>query len=153
MTLLEPVLQDHPFFADIEQHHVHIMAEHATTVSFDAGQLIFRQGEAAQQFYIIIEGQVALEVFSPELGPLPVLTLHDGDVLGWSWLFEPAVWHFDARALNVTRAIALDGAELRARCDENHELGYHLMKHSVQIVTQRLQATLIQLLDMYSIRR
>jgi CRP-like cAMP-binding protein len=149
MTSLQSVLEAHPFFQDVEQRYIQMVAEHATLETFTPGQLIFRQGEPANRFYIISEGPVALEVFSPEHGPVRLMTLGAGDVLGWSWLFEPYVWHLDARALESTTAIALDGAELRATCDQNHELGYHLMKHSVQIVAQRLQASMIQMLDVY----
>jgi hypothetical protein len=74
-------------------------------------------------------------------------------VLGWSWLFEPYIWHLDARALEPTEAIALDGAGLRAECDTNYKLGYYLMRRSVRIIEQRLQAAMIQMLDIYGLQR
>ncbi len=150
---IESVLEGHPFFKDIEPRLVHQMAEHASLSSFATGQMIFRQGEAANQFYIISKGQVALEVFAPQQGAIPLMTLSDGDVLGWSWLFEPYTWHLDARAMVETQTITLDGAGLRAECDRNHELGYHLMKHSVEIVVQRLQAALMQVIDVYGLKK
>jgi CRP-like cAMP-binding protein len=153
MTTLEITLTDHPFFQDIEARYIQEMAAHASHRRFDAGQLIFRQGEPAQQFYILNEGLVALEVFAPDRGPIRLMTLETGDVLGWSWLFEPYIWHLDARAIEPTSAIALDGAALRAECNTNHELGYHLMKHSVHIIEQRLQAAMIQMIDMYGVAR
>ncbi len=152
MTTLESVLEEHPFFQDIGSHYVHQIAEHATTMTFEPGRLIFHQGEPANQFYIVSQGHVALEIYSPEHGPIRLMTVGAGDVLGWSWLFEPYIWHLDARAIESTEAIALDGAGLRAECDTNHELGYHLMKHSVQIIAQRLQASMMQMLDMYGVR-
>lgn len=151
MTTLEPVLEKHRFFADIESRHIAQIAHYASPITFKMGQLIFRQGEPANQFYILLSGHVALEVFAPERGPLTILTLGTDDVLGWSWLFAPYIWHFDARAIEPTEAIALDGAWLRAECETNHELGYQLMKHSVQVIEQRLQATMIQLLDIYKV--
>ncbi len=152
MTSLELILDQHPFFRDIETRHVQKIAEHASYISFKEGQLVFRQGEPAHTFYIIDEGKVALEVFSPGYGPISILTLGHGDVLGWSWLFDPPLWHFDIRALEPVRAIALNGDSLRAQCEADHELGYQLMQHSVRLIEQRLQATMIQLLDMYSVR-
>lgn len=149
MTTLKTTLNEHPFFQDIANHHVQDIVAHAEYRSFNSGRLIFRQGEPAQQFYILTDGHVALEVFAPDRGPIRLMTLSAGDVLGWSWLFEPYIWHLDARALETTNTIMLDGAALRAECDTNHELGYHLMKHSVNIIEQRLQASMLQMIDMY----
>lgn len=153
MTVVEPILKEHPFFRGIESRYIDRIADQAVSMNFAAGRLIFRQGELANQFYIITRGRVALEVFAPQHGAIPLMTLESGDVLGWSWLFEPYTWHFDARALEDTQAIAMDGAGLRVQCDENHELGYQLMKHSVHIIEQRLQAVMIQMIDVYDLTR
>jgi CRP-like cAMP-binding protein len=151
MTELVPILEQHPFFQDVEPAHLEHIAEHASSQNFAAGMLIFRQGEQANRFYIIQQGTVALEVFSPARGPIRLMTLSAGDVVGWAWLFAPYIWHLDARAVEPTEAIALDGAWLRSECETNHELGYHLMKYSVRIIEQRLQAAMIQMLDMYGV--
>jgi CRP-like cAMP-binding protein len=118
-------------------------------VRFDAGQFIFREGEEAHQFYIIRGGKVALEIFSPERGSIIIDTLESGEVLGWSWLVPPYQWRFDARASELTRAIALDGKCLRKKCEQHHDLGYELLKRFADIMAQRLDATRLQLMDMY----
>lgn len=146
---VESILSQHPFFQDIAPQHIHEISEHASSIRFDAGRLIFRQGEPANQFYLISTGLVGLEVFAPERGSISLMTLGAGDVLGWSWLIPPYVWHLDARALEPTEAIVLDGAGLRGQCAFNHELGYQLMRHSVQIIEQRFQAALMQVMDLY----
>jgi CRP-like cAMP-binding protein len=75
-----------------------------------------------------------------------------GEVLGWSWLIPPYHWKFDARAIEQTRALALDGKCLRTKCEEDHDLGYELLKRFAQIMEERLQATRLQLLDVYGLR-
>jgi hypothetical protein len=75
--------------------------------------------------------------------------LGEGEILGWSWLIPPYNWHFDARAVELTRAIALDGKCLRNKCEQDHDLGYELLKRFAHIMEQRLQATRLQLLDVY----
>lgn len=150
-TNIEHILAEHPFFEDIDQRYLHMIAEHASFISFEAGRLVFRQGEPARTFYLLGEGRVSLEVFSPTRGPITLMSLQPRDILGWSWLFDPPIWHFDARAIEETRAVAIDGVHLRALCDENCTLGYSVMKHSVNMIEQRLQATMIQLLDMYNV--
>ncbi|NTU84669.1 MAG: cyclic nucleotide-binding domain-containing protein [Chloroflexales bacterium] len=147
---IESTLANHPFFQDIDPEVIGSIVSFARSISFAAGHLIFHQGEPADRLFLISHGSVALEVFAPDHGPILLMTLGVGDVLGWSWLFPPYFWHLDARALTPTKAIAIDGAKLRASCDANHELGYQLMRHSVSTIEQRLQAALRQLVDLHS---
>jgi CRP/FNR family transcriptional regulator, cyclic AMP receptor protein len=149
METLHEILAEHAFFAGWEPQHVELLAGCASNVRFDAERYIFREGEEAKQFYLIRHGKVALEIFAPGQGPLTIQTLGEGDVLGWSWLFPPYRWQFDARAVELTRALALDGECLRKKAEEDHHLGYELMKRFASVIEQRLQATRLQLLNLY----
>lgn len=151
MKTLEPYIAEHPFLKNLEPQHLKILVGCASNVRFDAGQFILREGEEANNFYIIRHGKVSLEIFTPDRGPITIQTIGDGEVLGWSWLIPPYHWHYDARALELTRAIALDGKCLRMKCEQDHDLGYELLKRFAHIITQRLEATRIQLLDVYGI--
>jgi CRP-like cAMP-binding protein len=151
MDTLETLLAEHPFLKGLEAHNLQLIVGCASNVRFDAGEFIFREGEEANQFYIIRHGKVALEIYTPERGPITIETLGEGEILGWSWLFPPYHWHFDARAVELTRAIALDGKCLRTKCEQDHTLGYELTKRFAHIITQRLQATRLQLLDVYGV--
>jgi CRP-like cAMP-binding protein len=152
METLEPILAQHPFFQDIEPLYLQLMVGCAANVRFAAGDDLFREGDVADRFYLIRHGHVALQVFIPGQGRITIETIAAGEVLGWSWLFPPYRWHFDAQALELSRAIAFDGACLRAKCDEDHDLGYMLMQRFAQVMTQRLQATRLQLLDLYGVQ-
>jgi CRP/FNR family transcriptional regulator, cyclic AMP receptor protein len=147
---LEGILAEHPFANNLKDEYLQLMLGCASNVRFEAGQFVFHEGEDADQFYLIREGKIALEIFAAQRGPLTILTLESGDVLGWSWLFPPYRWKFDARALVLTRALALDGKCLRTKCEEDHHLGYELLKRFVLVIEQRLQATRFQLLNVYS---
>jgi CRP/FNR family transcriptional regulator, cyclic AMP receptor protein len=151
MQTLEPMLAEHPFFKDLDLRYLELIVGCASNVRFDAGQFIFREGQEANQFYLLRHGKVTLEIFVPGRGSLTIQTLREGDVLGWSWLFPPYHWHFDAQAIELTRAIALDGKCLRTKCEEDHALGYELLKRFSHIMMQRLQATRLQLLDIYGV--
>lgn len=152
MEKLDAMLATHPFFQDLSQQHLQLISGCASNVRFDAGQFIFREGEDANQFYVIRHGKVSLEIFAPERGAISIQTLGPGEVLGWSWLFPPYKWHFDARALELTRTTALDGTCLRTKCEEDCELGYRLGQRFARVMMQRLQATRLQLLDMYGVQ-
>jgi CRP-like cAMP-binding protein len=149
MNTLEPILAEHPFLKGLPPALLAELVGCAANVKFDTGAFIFRQGQEANNFYILRDGKVAVEVFAPQKGALTIDTLATGDVLGWSWLIPPYHWHFDARAIEPTRAIALDGRCMRTKCESDHELGYELMKRFAQIIEQRLDATRWQLLDVY----
>jgi CRP-like cAMP-binding protein len=152
MQSLEPILAAHPFFKDLAKPYLELLTGCASNVRFEAGEYILRQGEEANNFYIVRHGNVALEMLVPGRGTITIETVGEGEVLGWSWLFPPHHWRFDARAIELTRAIALDGACLRGKCEADHNLGFELMKRFAEIVTQRLQATRLQLLDVYNVR-
>lgn len=151
MDTLEKTLAEHPFFNGLEPRYLQLAVGCASNVRFDAGEFIFREAEEANQFYLIRHGKVSLEVFAPNRGSLVIQTLDEGDILGWSWLIPPYQWRFDAKALELTRAIALDGACLRAKCEEDHDLGFELLKRFAAILGQRLDATRFQLLDIYGV--
>ena len=118
---------------------------------FDEGKFIFRENQEAEHFYILREGKVALEIYAPDRGPIVIDTLGAGDILGWSWLIPPYHWKFDARVIESTRVLMLDGKCLRNKCEADHDLGYELLKRFGSILEQRLEATRIQLLDIYGI--
>jgi CRP-like cAMP-binding protein len=147
----EKILAEHSFFKGIESRYLSSLVERATMINFNAGEFIFHQGEKAQQFYFLLEGKVALEVATLVHGSLTIQTIGRNEVLGWSWLLSPYTWHFDARAMEVTTAVTFDGKWLREKCQEDHELGYEFMKRINDILVQRLQATRLQLLDVYGV--
>jgi CRP-like cAMP-binding protein len=93
-----------------------------------------------------------VELFAPQRGAVAIDTYGEGDVLGWSWLIPPYHWRFDARAIEPTRAISLDARCMRTKCENDHDLGYELMKRFARIIEQRLDATRWQLLDVYGVR-
>jgi CRP-like cAMP-binding protein len=146
METLKGILTAHPFLSGLDDRHLDLLVGCASNVRFDAGQFILREGEEANQFYLIRHGKVALEVSAPQHGPIIILTLDEGEILGWSWLVPPYRWRFDARAVELTRAIALDGKCLRTKSEEDHELGYELLKRFAHIIDKRLAATRMQLL-------
>jgi CRP/FNR family transcriptional regulator, cyclic AMP receptor protein len=146
---LESILAEHPFAKDLDQRYLTLLVGCAMNMRFEAGEFLFREGEEAKHFYLIRQGVVAVEVHAGSSGQINIATIGEGEVLGWSWLFAPYRWKFDARAVESTRAIALDGKCLRVKCEADHDLGYELLKRFAYMVEQRLDATRLQLLDVY----
>jgi len=150
METLEPILAQHPFLKGLEPKYLKLIVGCASNARFNAGQYLFREGEEANQFYMIRQGKVAVQISAAQRGVIAVQTIGEGDILGWSWLIPPYRWRFDARALELTRAIALDGKCLRTKSEEDHDLGYELLKRFSSVIAERLEATRLQLLDVYA---
>lgn len=149
METLEPLLRSHPFLRGLDPGYLALLAGCATNVRFREHSFLFREGGPADRCFLIRDGKVALEIAAPGRGPITVQTLAAGDVAGFSWLLEPHRWQFDAQALEPVRAVALDGVCLRGKCAEDPRLGFDLMQRFAHLATRRLQATRLQLLDVY----
>ncbi len=149
METIEALLKDIPFFAGLTDEQLELIAGCGANRHFEANELLFREGEHADTFYCVRHGSVALEMFVPSRGSITIETLEAGEVVGWSWLFAPYRWHFDARALDVVRVTAFDGTCLRGKCEADPAFGYALMSRFAQILIERLQWTRLRLLDLY----
>lgn len=149
MQTLDQLIAQSPVFAGLEPRHLELIAGCARNQHTNAGAFLLREGAPADIFFMIRRGSVALEVDAPGRGSLLIETLGDGEVVGLSWLFPPYRWQMDARAVEPCSLVAFDGACLRGKCDQDHELGYQLMRRFAANVIERLQATRLQLLDVY----
>jgi CRP/FNR family cyclic AMP-dependent transcriptional regulator len=148
MESIEEELAGTRMFRNLTPEHIQAIAELGEEVEFADGRALMVEGDPADAFFLIRDGFVALEVQSAG-GPITIETLHQGDPVGWSWLFEPYITHFDARSRGATRAIKFDGAALRRRSIEDAQLGYALMQSFTSVIVERLHATRLQLLDVY----
>jgi CRP-like cAMP-binding protein len=149
MENLERILGEHPFLRGMSEAQMSLMVGCAKNVVFKAGEYILHEGEPANQFFFVRQGLVHIETHVPNKGTIIIRSRGEGEVLGWSWLVPPFRWHFDAKAVELTRVIALDGKCLREKCDVDHNLGYELMKRFAIVIAERLEATRLQLMDIY----
>ena len=150
---LEEVLKDHPFVKDLDPAQIETLAGCAQNRNFEAGEYLWRQGEQADRFYLIRSGRISLEIFVPQQGPLQIETVGEGEAFGWSWLVPPYRWHFDVRAVTAVRAFVLDGHCLRRKVEQDHELGYQLLRRFAPVLAKRLTATRLKLLDQHGAMR
>jgi CRP/FNR family transcriptional regulator, cyclic AMP receptor protein len=142
---LEAQVVAHPFLAGMSETHMRFLTDCAMRSHFQAGELIFREGDTANRFYLIEQGKVALEAST--LGqPVRIDEIGDGDLLGWSWLFPPYAWHFTARAIENTSAIFFYGTVLREYCERDHSLGFELFRRMSAVMLRRLQGARQKLL-------
>jgi CRP-like cAMP-binding protein len=142
-------LEMHPFVADFRPEHRARLAALAKQVHFEPDQVIFHEGDDYSVLYLLGQGMVSLELDVPG-HLLRVQTLYGGDVFDWSALLPHAGKHFQARALDAVTALAFEGEELLASFKSDPEFGLAFMLRLMGVVSERLRATRLQLLDMYS---
>ena len=153
MSEVFDVLVGHPFFREMTEDQVRTVAQVATLVSYTEGDYIFSEGEKADACFLILDGDVALALRRPGHTPRAILTLHAGDLLGWSWLYPPHRWSYDSHVHSDTKAVRFDGPRLKNAADDDPVLGYELMKRFTDMLVKRMQSMRIQLLDVYSTPR
>lgn len=143
------VLRQHPFTRGFWDEHVERLAAMAAEMRFSAGELIFHEGDRSSLFYLLVSGNVALEVVAPG-HPVRVDTLYGGEVLGWSSVTGANEKQFQARALEEVHAVAFDGTRLRHAFEEDYAFGFWFMRAILTVMSGRLHAIRVQLLDIYS---
>jgi CRP/FNR family transcriptional regulator, cyclic AMP receptor protein len=136
-----------PLLRGLSDRHIRVLADCACRTHFDQDQIIFRQGETANRFYLIEDGTIQLEA-TPKSGERRIVVgrIEPGGVLGWSWLFPPYQWQFTARALTQTRALFFYGTVLRENCETDPALGFELLKRMGEEMVKRLQSARRRLL-------
>jgi hypothetical protein len=136
-----------PFFKGLSPQQLRTLADSAMEMQFERGHIILEEGSLANRFYLLLEGKVALETELEGRGMIAIQTLGPGDDLGWAWLFPPHYAQFTARALEPVKTIFFYGTRLREECEQDHELGYQLMKRVAGVATQCLRATRHSLME------
>ena len=153
ITPIAELVAKHPLLAGLPGDTTAQVAGCARMVALPAGGFLLREGAPADTLYLLRRGRVAIEVHSAERGPVVIETVEAGGVVGWSWMFPPYRWHFDARALEPVGAIAVDGTCLRSNAAVDPALGYALMSRVSAVLLDRLQAARLRLLDLYGTSR
>ena len=143
-------LQSHTIFSDLQPAHIQVLADYAEEKQFAAGELLFNQEEPAEHFYVLIDGAIEVEVPAIAGPNLVVQSLGADDVLGWSWLIPPYRWTFEAKATSDSKVIVFDGKSLLQYCEKNHHFGYSLMKHFAGLMSERLHAARLKMMDSWA---
>ncbi len=143
----EEYLSEHAFFKGLGDVFIKFLAEAASETEVKAGEVLFKQGSTADKFYLLRDGQVAIQV--PALmGPaLEIQSLGKDKVLGWSWMIAPYRWHFLARAIEDSTIIEFDGSAILERCEQDPRFGYELLKRFAALMSERLDAARQKMMD------
>ena len=146
---LTPVLRRHPFCEGMGEDTLALLSGCAENVRFADGERLFRADSPADSSYLLRAGRVAYELHAGGVGTVLLETAEEGELVGWSWLFPPYRWHFDAVAVGPVRALRLDGSCLRNKCEADPAFGFDLTRRILIQAQQRLERSRMQALDVY----
>ena len=150
MNSLADYLSGHPLFSKLPPEYLQSLEGCAQRQRYAAGDVILKTHTNADAFFVITEGLVSLQVHPASGEPVLIQSLREGDVLGWSWMLPPYLWHFDAVARENTATYRLDASCVRGKCEVDPQFGYQLSQCFSRIMLERLMATRLQLLDVYA---
>lgn len=149
MRSIAEIIREHPFFDGFDEGTLALLAGCAHNRHLRPGEVLFREGENANAFFVVRSGRVSVQIHRPAGGGVIVDTVEADEVVGWSWLVEPPRWSFDALAVVDTSLVQFDATCLRDKCDQDPAAGYLFMRHVGQVMADRLKSARAQLLDVY----
>jgi len=150
--MLKDILAAHPLLRKLSSNTQSLLHNCAIEISIKKADLLAKTGENADCFFLVQHGSVALQIYDPRLGSIEFMTVHENDVVGWSWVFHPRRWHFDVMAKEDTEAVRVASVQLLHRFETDYKTGYELVTCFSQIMKERLVAARLQLLDLYGDR-
>lgn len=150
---LRNIIAGHALFRGLDPAFLDLVTGCAKNVRFEAGDYLFHEGDPEADIFLVRAGKVGLELSAPGRGAMVFRTVGANEVIGLAWLVPPYRWTFDARAMEMTRAISLDAKCLRAKCEADHSLGYEVMKRIAPVLVDHLHTTRLQVLDLYGTPR
>ena len=149
---LDDILGRHALFKGLSASFTDLMVGCSKNVVFHEGEYLCREGDPADEIFLVRHGHVGLEISAPGRGSMMFQTAGPDEVIGLSWLVPPYRWTYDGRAIETTRAISINAQCLREKCEKDHDLGYEVMKRFTPVIVERLHSTRLQLLDLYGSR-
>lgn len=151
-SMSNPVLAtvaEHPFTTGFESAHVNRLASMAREMCFDKGRVIFPEGDQSREFYLLVQGMVALEICSGGTQHR-FQTLYANDEFGWSALMPEKGKLLQARALERVDVLVFDGQQLQSAFVNDPDFGLTFTTRLLGVVAERLDAAREQLVDLYS---
>jgi CRP/FNR family transcriptional regulator, cyclic AMP receptor protein len=146
-TLIDEI-QNIPWFSELTTSQIERLAAISRICDCKPGDELFKEGDRADNLYVVLSGQIIAENYIPSLGKHDVLHAEPLDVIGWSCL-TPVVRQrvATARACVPSRLLVVEGDALVHLCDSDHDLGFIIMRRVANIVASQYLATRLYLYD------
>ena len=144
-----PILKTVPIFLDLQPFQLAKLATAASIVDIDPGVELITEGNTLDFTYILLEGDMRVEIYVPSLGQVETSHLAPLDICGWSAL-TPIVRQRTGTVTSVTfcRMLRLDSRILIPLCDEDHDLGFFIYRRIANVAARSFLTTRLQLMNL-----
>lgn len=140
-------LSAHEFFSELSEEILNFLCECARTHEIKKGQILFRQDEHADKFYVVCNGRISVQIPAIMGSALEIQVLGKDQIMGWSWLIAPYQWNFQAKAEEDSELLEFDGTAILARCEQEPQFGYEVLKRFAVLMSERLDAARQKMMD------
>ncbi|MDT8409443.1 MAG: cyclic nucleotide-binding domain-containing protein [Wenzhouxiangellaceae bacterium] len=147
---IKQALAEAPVFEGLSDERLELLASRAKEISVEEGTCLFRGGDPAKQFYLLIDGEISIEIPAVTGPTLKVQHLKPVRVLGWSWLMSPYRWTFNARTESDCKLLEFDGEAVLADCEQDPAFGYQIVRRFSGLMAERLEAAHRKMMDQWS---
>lgn len=142
------ILKSIPWFLDLNSRQLETLAGFSSVIEVKSGEIVFHEGDQLDHMYIILEGEVGVDMSVPTRGKIRIYVAEALDIIGWSRM-TPVVRQRTATitALKDTRLLCINGDELLALCEQDHHVGYVIFRRLANVVASNMLITKLQLMD------
>lgn len=140
------------FLRGVTARHLEELARLIRIEEYQEGEVLFNEGQQVESVYLLIQGEVALEISASGIRPQHVLSVGAGESLGWSALLGRRRRTATAKATEPTTVIRIEGEQLTALCQQNPRLGYEIMRQTAAALADRLNAMRLRFLGVYRLQ-
>jgi len=147
---IEKLLTEAPAFAGLSDEHKRRLAAHGEAVEVGNGEVLFRSGDPARHFFVLVDGEISIEIPAVTGPTLQVQRLSPVRVLGWSWLLPPFKWSFNARAERDSEVIRFDGEAVLEACEADPAFGDAVIEDDAALMAERLDAAHRKMMEQWS---
>jgi CRP/FNR family transcriptional regulator, cyclic AMP receptor protein len=152
MILLD-MLEDLDFLQGLAPEHLRQVARIGQLREYPPGAFLFQEGKHAHEVFLVMRGEISLEVELPGRGAVPIQTVGRGELLGWSPVLGLGPMTATARTRTWCRLIALDVGRTRDLCRDEPRFGVEFFQRLAAALARRLHATHLQLVQSCSANR
>ena len=147
-TKIIDILKSIPWFLDLNNRQIETLASYSSIIEIKAGNIVFNEGDQLDNMYIILEGQVSVDISVPTHGQLRIYIAEPLDIIGWSKM-TPVVRERTASstAIKDTRLLCFQGNELFTFCEQDRHVGYIFFRRLSNVVASSMLMTKLQLMD------
>lgn len=116
-------------FGFLTPDQVHAISETAERQDFSAGETLYNKGDSAEDFYIVLDGEVTLRL--PGRGGVSIVIdqLRRGDIFGGPLGYGRSSYALTAQCTGDASVLRVNASAMKSLMERDHRMGYHLQAH------------------------